>query len=65
MVKCDPRHGKFMASSLMYRGNIVLSDICKAINKVRNKRTVEFVDWSPTGFKIGFNHRPPVVVKKG
>uniref|UniRef100_A0A915DP71 Tubulin alpha chain n=1 Tax=Ditylenchus dipsaci TaxID=166011 RepID=A0A915DP71_9BILA len=37
MVKCDPRHGKYMA----------------------------FVDWCPTGFKVGINYQPPTVVPGG
>jgi tubulin alpha len=36
-----------------------------AIASVRSKRTVQFVDWSPTGFKIGINYQPPTAVPGG
>lgn len=56
MAKCDPRHGKYMACSLMYRGDIVPKDICSAIQTIKAKKTIKFVDWCPTGFKIGMNY---------
>ena len=31
MVKCDPRHGKYMACCLLYRGNVVPKDVNAAI----------------------------------
>uniref|UniRef100_UPI00358F42F2 tubulin alpha-1 chain-like n=1 Tax=Myxine glutinosa TaxID=7769 RepID=UPI00358F42F2 len=48
MVKCDPRHGKYMACCMLYRG-----------------RTIQFVDWCPTGFKVGINYQPSTVVPGG
>lgn len=64
-VKCDPRKGKYMACCLMYRGDVVPKDVSVAINVIKNKRTIQFVDWCPTGFKTGLNSRPPVVVPGG
>jgi len=64
-VKCDPRKGKYMACCLMYRGDVVPKDVSVAINKIKNKRTIQFVDWCPTGFKTGLNSRAPVVVPGG
>merc|ERR1711893_573526 len=29
------------------------------------KRTIQFVDWCPTGFKCGINYQPPTVVPGG
>jgi hypothetical protein len=52
MVKCDPRHGKYMACCLLYRGDVVPKDVNSAIAGIKNKRTVQFVDWCPTGFKV-------------
>ena len=56
MAKCDPRHGKYMACSLSYRGDIVPKDICGSIASIKTKRTIQFVDWCPTGFKVGINY---------
>ena len=55
MVKCDPRHGKYMACCLLYRGDVVPKDVNAAIATIKTKRTIQFVDWCPTGFKVYFN----------
>ena len=62
MVKCDPRHGKYMACCLLYRGDIVPKDVTSAIANIKTKRTIQFVDWCPTGFKVGINYQAPSVV---
>ncbi|XP_009646206.1 tubulin alpha-8 chain isoform X2 [Egretta garzetta] len=65
MVKCDPRHGKYMACCMLYRGDVVPKDINIAIAAIKTKRTIQFVDWCPTGFKVGINYQPPTVVPGG
>ncbi|RRT53677.1 hypothetical protein B296_00041389 [Ensete ventricosum] len=65
MAKCDPRHGKYMACCLMYRGDVVPKDVNAAVATIKTKRTVQFVDWCPTGFKCGINYQPPTVVPGG
>merc|ERR1711871_462611 len=65
MAKCDPRHGKYMACCLMYRGDVVPKDVNAAVATIKTKRTIQFVDWSPTGFKCGINYQPPTVVPGG
>merc|ERR1712118_118608 len=64
-VKCDPRHGKYMACCMMYRGDVVPKDVNAAIATVKSKRTIQFVDWCPGGFKVGINYQPPTVVPGG
>ena len=59
MAKCDPRHGKYMACSLQYRGDIVPNQVRPAILKIKTSKTIQFVDWCPTGFKVGINSQPP------
>uniref|UniRef100_A0A671PKQ8 Tubulin alpha-1A chain-like n=1 Tax=Sinocyclocheilus anshuiensis TaxID=1608454 RepID=A0A671PKQ8_9TELE len=65
MVKCDPRHGKYMACCLLYRGDVVPKDVNSAIATIKTKRSIQFVDWCPTGFKVGINYQPPTVVPGG
>uniref|UniRef100_UPI00358E384C tubulin alpha-1A chain-like n=1 Tax=Myxine glutinosa TaxID=7769 RepID=UPI00358E384C len=65
MVKCDPRHGKYMACCLLYRGDVVPKDVNAAIAVIKTKRTIQFVDWCPTGFKVGINYQPPTAVPGG
>ncbi|XP_041368592.1 tubulin alpha-2/alpha-4 chain-like isoform X1 [Gigantopelta aegis] len=62
MVKCDPRHGKYMACCMLYRGDVVPKDVNAAIATIKTKRTIQFVDWCPTGFKVGINYQPSTVV---
>ncbi len=54
-----------MACTMMYRGNIVPKDVGSAFGTLKTKRTVQFVDWCPTGFKVGINYQPPTVVPGG
>lgn len=56
MVKCDPRRGKYMAVCLLYRGDVVPKDVNAAIASMKSKRTIQFVDWCPTGFKVFQDH---------
>jgi len=65
LTKCDPRHGKFMSCCMMYRGDVVPKDVNAAVATIKTKRTVQFVDWCPTGFKCGINYQPPTVVPGG
>ena len=32
---------------------------------IKSKRAVQFVDWCPTGFKVGINYQPPTVIPGG
>ncbi|KAJ6660052.1 hypothetical protein lerEdw1_018250 [Lerista edwardsae] len=65
MVKCDPRHGKYMACCMLYRGDVVPKDVNVAIAAIKTKRSIQFVDWCPTGFKVGINYQPPTVTPGG
>ncbi|CAH0555519.1 unnamed protein product [Brassicogethes aeneus] len=65
MVKCDPRQGKYMACCMLYRGDVVPKDVNAAIASIKNNKAVRFVDWCPTGFKVGINYQPPTAVPGG
>lgn len=65
MAKCDPRHGKYIACAMMYRGDVVPKDVNSSVGTIKTKRTIQFVDWCPTGFKVGINYQPPTVVPGG
>ncbi|KAJ6833045.1 tubulin alpha chain-like [Iris pallida] len=65
IAKCNPRHGKYMACCLMYRGDVVPKDVNAAVATIKTKCTIQFVDWCPIGFKCGINYHPPTVVLGG
>jgi len=49
----------------MYRGDVTPSDVKTTMATIKNKRTVQFVDWCPTGFKTGINTQAPCEVPDG
>jgi len=46
---------KYMAISVNYRGWITSQDAGRVVQWVKTQGKVEFVEWCPTGFKIGLN----------
>ena len=40
-------------------------DINLAIAGIKCKNSIQFVDWCPTGFKVGINYQPVTVVPGG
>lgn len=53
MVRCDPRIGTYMSCCLLYRGNIKSkNEINNAIRSLKDKKSIRFVNWIPTGFKV-------------
>ncbi|XP_025155154.1 tubulin alpha chain [Harpegnathos saltator] len=65
MVKCDPRIGAYMSCCLLYRGDVNPNDVSNAIRSLKGMRSIRFVDWSPTSFKVGINFQPAVTVPGG
>eukprot|EP01089_Gocevia_fonbrunei_P017981 TRINITY_DN5991_c0_g6_i1.p1 TRINITY_DN5991_c0_g6~~TRINITY_DN5991_c0_g6_i1.p1 ORF type:complete len:443 (+),score=68.03 TRINITY_DN5991_c0_g6_i1:126-1454(+) len=65
LVECNTQRGKYFSLCLMYRGDIVAKEVNAAIAEVKSKKTVNFVDWCPTGFKCGISSKPPSVVPGG
>ena len=41
-----------VAVCLLYRGDVVPKDTSAAVASIKTKRTIQFVDWCPTGFKV-------------
>lgn len=62
MVKCNTREGKYMACCLLYRGDVVPKDVNSAILNIKSQRSIEFVEWCPTGFKVGINCQRPAII---
>jgi tubulin alpha len=58
MVKCDSSgsKSKYMACTLLYRGDVVPNDANHAVSVIKTRKTIQFVDWCPTGFKVGINY---------
>merc|ERR1711997_1119593 len=61
----DPVEDKYMAISLNYRGEIKSKEANATVQWIKQNNKVAFVEWCPTGFKIGLNNVPPATIKKG
>jgi tubulin alpha len=62
LSQVDPRHGKYLSAALLFRGDITPKDVNTALVTIKTKKTIQFVDWSPTGLKSGINSQPPTSV---
>ena len=51
-----------MACCLLFRGDVVPQDVNRAVATIKTKQSIQFVDWCPTGFKVGINYQPTSVV---
>merc|ERR1712241_1155912 len=54
----DPVEDKYMAISLNYRGEIMSKEANSTVQWLKQNNKVAFVEWCPTGFKIGLNNTP-------
>ena len=58
----DIEDDKYMAISLNYRGLIKSKEANMAVQWLKSNKKVSFVEWCPTGFKIGLNEVPCAMV---
>merc|ERR1712173_368759 len=54
----DPVEDKYMAISVNYRGNIKSKEANATVQWLKQNNKISFVEWCPTGFKIGLNEVP-------
>jgi len=59
----DVVEDKYMAISLNYRGKVRSQEANGTVQWIKQQGKVSFVEWCPTGFKIGLNSQPPVAVE--
>ncbi|XP_049920238.1 tubulin alpha-1B chain-like [Epinephelus moara] len=59
--------GKEDAANNYARGHYTIGKeiIDLVLDRIRKLRSIQFVDWCPTGFKVGINYQPPTVVPGG
>lgn len=65
LFKCDPRKGKYLCCCLLYRGDVKPTEINRAVREIKYKKSIRFVEWSQTAFKVGINYQPPTCVPGG
>jgi len=58
----DPVEDKYMAISVNYRGEIKSKEANATVQWLKQNNKISFVEWCPTGFKIGLNEVPAATV---
>merc|ERR1712038_1678548 len=59
----DPVEDKYMAISINYRGSIKSKEANATVQWLKQNNKMSFVEWCPTGFKIGLNGSPAATIK--
>merc|ERR1712073_191850 len=59
----DPVEDKYMAISVNYRGAIKSKEANATVQWLKQNNRISFVEWCPTGFKIGLNEVPAAEVE--
>merc|ERR1711988_392935 len=59
----DPVEDKYMAISINYRGNVKSKEANATVRWLKQNNKISFVEWCPTGFKIGLNEVPAAIVE--
>jgi len=59
----DPVEDKYMAISVNYRGSIKSKEANATVQWLKQNNKISFVEWCPTGFKIGLNEVPAAEVE--
>lgn len=52
MLSIDPRIGAYTSCCLLYRGDVSANDVNRTIASLKGAKSIRFVTWSPTGFKV-------------
>merc|ERR1712038_1027369 len=58
----DPVEDKYMAISINYRGDVKSKEANATVQWLKQNNKISFVEWCPTGFKIGLNGTPAAAV---
>eukprot|EP01083_Nonionella_stella_P064991 169886_1 len=59
----DAEEDKYMAISVNYRGDVQAKEANATVQWLKTNKKVTFVEWCPTGFKVGLNDEPPAVLE--
>ena len=54
----DAEEDKYMAISVNYRGDVKAKEANASVQWLKTNKKVTFVEWCPTGFKVGLNGEP-------
>jgi len=59
MAACDPRKGKFLTASAVFRGEVSTKVVDQQMSQLQSKNSPYFVQWIPNNIKVSFCDIPP------
>merc|ERR1712233_135417 len=59
MCAADPRHGRYLTASALFRGKMSTKDVDEQMVNVQNKNSSYFVEWIPNNIKSSVCDVPP------
>ncbi|CAN1290224.1 Tubulin beta-3 chain [Linum perenne] len=63
MCAADPRHGRYLTASAMFRGKMSTKEVDEQMINVQNKNSSYFVEWIPNNVKSSVCDIPPKGLK--
>jgi len=63
MCASDPRHGRYLTASAMFRGRISTKEVDEQMLNIQNKNSSYFVEWIPNNIKSSACDIPPKGLK--
>lgn len=63
MCAADPRHGRYLTASAMFRGRMSTKEVDEQMLNVQNKNSTYFVEWIPNNVKSSVCDIPPKGLK--
>merc|ERR1712086_624833 len=63
MCAADPRHGRYLTASAMFRGRMSTKEVDEQMLNVQNKNSSYFVEWIPNNIKSAVCDIPPKGLK--
>jgi tubulin beta len=63
MCAADPRHGRYLTASAMFRGKMSTKEVDEQMLNVQNKNSSYFVEWIPNNVKSTVCDIPPTGLK--
>ncbi|XP_024972564.1 tubulin beta-1 chain-like [Cynara cardunculus var. scolymus] len=63
MCAADPRHGRYLTTSAMFRGKMSTKEVDEQMMNVQNKNSSYFVEWIPHNVKSSVCDVPPTGMK--
>jgi tubulin beta len=63
MCACDPKHGRYLTASAIFRGQVSTKEVDDQMLTIQNKNSTYFVEWIPNNIKSSVVNTPPKGLK--